>query len=207
MGNFNMQNIDIEKYKKCANKLLNHCYIVKKKPDSREDYIFIIQNKKYFEEQFELLGYELLIDESNGVIGISNVYGTGRLRLKKIESIILLLIRLLYLEKKMQISLNDEVVILTSELQDKYSLLSIQGKPNIDKTALREAIRIFKRYNLILTLDSDVTKPDCRIIVYPSIFFALDTNSIDKLYERLEEKIGTYVIGVERQSDEETYED
>ncbi len=207
MSYFNLENIDREKYKKCANRLLNECFILKRKPSLRDDYIFILQNREYFEEQFELLGYEMLLDEVNGVIGLRNLFGTGRLRLNKIQSILLILIRLMYLEKKSEISLNDEAVILVSELQDKYSVLNLKGKNNIDKTALRKAISLFKKYNLIATLDSEVTSPDCRIIIYPSIFFALEIASIDKLHDDLESSLKQYEYDTEGSSDEETDED
>ncbi len=207
MSYFNLENIDREKYKKCANRLLNECFIIKRKPSLRDDYIFILQNREYFEEQFDLLGYEMLLDEVNGIIGLRNIFGTGRLRLNKIQSILLILIRLMYLEKKTEISLNDEVVILVSELQDKYSVLNLKGKNNIDKTALRKAISLFKKYNLMATLDSEVTSPDCRIIIYPSIFFALEVANIDKLYDNLESSLKQYEYDMEGSRDEETDED
>lgn len=65
--------IQKDKFRNAANKLLNHCFIVKRKEDLRSDYIFIIQNKEYFEEYFDLLGYELKINENTEVIGFSYI--------------------------------------------------------------------------------------------------------------------------------------
>ena len=45
-----------DKFRIAANKLLNNCFILKKKDDTRNDYIFIVQNKDLFKEYFELLG-------------------------------------------------------------------------------------------------------------------------------------------------------
>ena len=92
--------IQKDKFKLAANKLLNNCFIIKKKDDTRNDYIFIIQNKDLFNEYFDLLGYRIEINEMHGVVALTSQQGTGRLRLKKIESILLLILRLLYIEKR-----------------------------------------------------------------------------------------------------------
>lgn len=184
-----------ERFKIAANKLLNNSFVLKRKEETRNDYIFVIQNKSLFIEYFELLGYELIINETSGVITIINTTGTGRLNLRKIESIILLILRLLYIEKKSEISLNEDVVVLADEIHDKYNMLKVESKPNIDKTSLREAVRIFKRYNLIKNLDTDVTKSDSRIIIYPSILFAITNDNINNLYEELKDKLGKYING------------
>ena len=52
-----------DKFRIAANKLLNNCFVLKKKEDTRNDYIFIVQNKDLFKEYFELLGYNIEINE------------------------------------------------------------------------------------------------------------------------------------------------
>ena len=46
---FNESVVQKDKFRNAANKLLNHCFVVKRKEDSRNDYVFILQNKAYFE--------------------------------------------------------------------------------------------------------------------------------------------------------------
>ena len=55
-----------EKFSKAANNLLNHCFILKKKDDTRQDYIYIKDNKEQFSLVFDLLGYDIRIDEDMG---------------------------------------------------------------------------------------------------------------------------------------------
>lgn len=69
---------------------LESVFILKKHKDTASDYNYILNNKDAFIEYFDILGYELIIDEQNGVIGLNNPLGTGRIHLKKIESILLL---------------------------------------------------------------------------------------------------------------------
>ncbi|MDD2393060.1 MAG: DUF4194 domain-containing protein [Eubacteriales bacterium] len=192
-----------DKFRSAANKLLNHCFIIKRREDMRNDYVFVVQNKRLFDEYFDLLGYELRVNESSGVIGLLSLTGTGRLRLKKIESVLLLILRLLYIEKKKEIGLSDDVVIMAEEIHDKYGMLKIQSKPAIDKTTLRDVIRLFKRFNLADTIDSDVTRPEARIVVYPSVLFAMTSDNINELYDIVNEKLIGYTGGNEADDEED----
>lgn len=199
--------IQKEKFRIAANKLLNNCFIIKKKEDTRNDYIFIIQNKNLFIEYFDLLGYSIEINEMQGVVALTNLNGTGRLRLKKIESIILLILRLLYIEKRKELSLNEDVVVLTDEIHQKYNMLKIEAKANLDKTTLRDNIRLFKRYNIVSNIDSDVTMSDARIRIYPSVLFAVPNDNLTGMYNAINEKLNKYVNGGEQNDDEETVQD
>ncbi len=194
-----------DKFRAAANKLLNNCFILKKKEDTKNDYIFIVQNKSLFIEYFDLLGYSIEINEMYGVVTLTSINGTGRLRLKKIESIILLILRLLYIEKRRELSLNEDVIVLTDEIHQKYNMLKIEAKYNIDKTILRDSIRLFKKYNLVSNIDSDVTMIDSRIRVYPSILFAITNDNITTMYDSINDKLNKYVGGEQNdeQSDDE----
>ncbi len=196
-----------EKFRSATNKLLNNCFILKKKEDTRNDYIFIVQNKDIIIEYFDLLGYCIEINEIQGVVALINVNGTGRLRLRKIESIILLILRLLYIEKRKELSLNEEVIVLSDEIHQKYNMLKIEAKSNIDKTVFRDTIRLFKRYNIISNIDNDVTLSDARIKIYPSVLFVLPNDNISSMYDAINDKLDKYLNGGEHIDDEETMQD
>lgn len=199
--------IQKEKFRTAANKLLNHCFILKKKEDTRNDYIFIVQNKDLFIEYFDLLGYKIEINEMQGVVAITNVAGTGRLRLRKIESIILLILRLLYIEKRKELTLNEEVIVLSDEIHEKYNMLKIEAKTNIDKTVFRDTIRLFKRFNIISNFDNDITMSDARIKIYPSVLFAVPNDNLTLIYDAINERLNKYMNGGEQNDDEETMQD
>lgn len=165
------ESIPKEKFRSAANKLLGECFLLKKYKDTASDYNFILNNKDTFIEYFDILGYELIINEQNGVIGLNNPFGAGRIHLKKIESILLLILRLLYIEKRKQLSQIEDVIIIADEIYDKYNMLKMNAK--LDKTTMRNVLGMFQRYHLIGKLDSDMSNPDTRIMVYPSILFAV----------------------------------
>lgn len=196
-----------EKFRKAANMLLNNCFVLKKKEDTRNEYIFITQNKEEFKEYFDLLGYKLDINEMQGVCALVNSNGTGRIRLKKAESIFLLILRLLYVEKRKELSLNDEIVVLTEDIQEKYNMLKIEAKITLDKTMIRENIRLFKKYNIVTNIDSDVTMPEARIKIHPSVLFAVPNENLNELADTIKDKLNKYFKGGEPNDDEETLQD
>ncbi|KAF5050399.1 hypothetical protein DSECCO2_429800 [anaerobic digester metagenome] len=204
---FKESQVQKEKFRAAANKLLNSCFVIKKKEDTRNDYIFILQNKELFIEYFDLLGYKIEINDNQGVVALTNINGNGRLRLKKIESIILLILRLLYIEKRKELSLTDDVVVLTDEIHQKYNMLKIEAKANLDKTTLRETIRLFKRYNIVTIIDRDVTMSDARIKIYSSVMFAIPNDNLNSIYDAINEKLNHYAMGGESNDDEEINQD
>lgn len=196
-----------EKFRRAANMLLNNCFLLKKKEDTRNEYIFISQNKEDFTEYFDLLGYKLEFNEMHGVCALINNNGTGRIRLKKAESIFLLILRLLYIEKRRELSLNEEIVVLTENIHEKYNMLKIETKLTLDKTLIRENIRLFKKYNIVTNIDSDVTMPEARIKIYPSVLFAVPNENLNEMADAIKDKLGKYVNGGEPNDDEETLQD
>lgn len=182
-----------ERFRSVANKLLNKCFLVKKNEDSKKDYVFVRENKNDFEEYFDLLGYDVLIDENLGVIALKNRYGTGRLNLTKLQSVLLLIIRLLYLEKRRDLStFSEDVIVSMGEISDKFKEIDLNGKTVLTKSEENEFITLFKRFNLIKNLDSDVNYADCRIMIFPSIMLAIQTEDINVAYEKTQMKLDEY---------------
>lgn len=186
-----------EKFKAVANRLLNNCFVVKNKQgankESSADYFFILQHKKEFSDYFEMLNYEILFDEIQCVIGLKNLQGTGRIQLNKIESIILLILRILFLQKKNDLNQqSDDIVVTMQEINDKFSTLDIKNKPTLDKMTEVNFVRLFKRFNLIDNLDSDVNQSDARIIIYPSILMAVPVENVNSYYEKMESRLAQY---------------
>ena len=204
-----LENIPKDKFKATANKLLNECFIIKKNKDTVSEYNFILNYRDYFVSLFDVLGYELVIQEDQGVIGINNPAGTGRIHLKKIESMLLLILRLLYIEERKKVSQTGDVIVIVDQVYDKYNMLKMQNK--LDKTTLRNSMGLFRRYHLLQNLDSDMSNPDTRVIIYPSILLAVANTSLDDLYQSAKDKLDKYGRGGEDRAyssdDEEADED
>lgn len=185
-----------DRFRIAANKLLNQCFLLRKREDTKKEYVFVRQNRELFVPFFDLLGYELKINEDQGVIGIVNQFGTGRLALGKYESIFLLILRILYVQKRKELgTFSEEVIVLMEEIREKYAMLKIKAKPMMDKGMEKHMIGLFRRYNLIQNLDGDVNQPDARIAVYPSILMAVTVEDINEYYAMTEQKLKEYAGG------------
>lgn len=165
-----------------CNKLLSCAFLAKDKKDNKEQYYFVLSFKNYFDEYFQVIGYELYLDRERGAIQLVSPENTNLLKLKKDESLILLILRILYHQHLVQTSINDNVVIMVDEIHQKYDTLELKKK--INKTDLVAIIRLYRRYNLVEPL-GDITQGNTRIVIYPTILMAINTQSINDVVESL----------------------
>ena len=105
-----------DKFRQYANKLLNECFILKECTDTKNCYYFILKEKNLFTSFFSLLGYDIVVNEEYGMIALNNSFGTGRIRLRLLDSIILLLLRLIYIEEKKKLSQTNQVIIYVDDV-------------------------------------------------------------------------------------------
>jgi len=193
-----------EKFRVAANKLLNQCFLLKKKEDTKKDYMFVRQNRELFFPYFDLLGYDVKINEDQGVIALVNQMGAGRLTLTKYESIMLLIFRILYLDKRKELTtFSEDVTVLMEEIRERYAMLKVKAKPTLDKQMEKRIISLFRRYNLVQNIDSDVTRADARIIIYPSILMAVPVEEVNAYYEMTSDKLQEYAKGAKDGESEE----
>lgn len=183
-----------EKFRQNANKLLNECFILKECSDTKNCYYFILKEKELYTAFFDLLGYDIVINEEYGIIAINNSFGTGRIRLRLLDSIILLLLRLIFIEEKKKLSQTEQVIIYVDELYERYRGLKNE---RLKKTDMKTVLGLLKRYHIVTNLDSDMGNPDTRIQIYPSVILALDTNELNDVYEETKCKLDKYVNGGE----------
>lgn len=181
----NMLQKDKDEFKRICNWLLSHCFLCKGNVTNKGDYYFVLRYRSEFQEYLSVLGYRLEINEEDGIIQLTNPQNYNRLNLKLYESIILLILRILYDEKKRELSASDEAIINLGDIQDKFLSLRIRDKM-IDKTTMRNALNLFRRFQLVETLDRDLSNEESRILIYDSIMMAVRIEDIKQAYEKLE---------------------
>ncbi|MBR1700813.1 MAG: DUF4194 domain-containing protein [Lachnospiraceae bacterium] len=176
---------DKAEFTRICNRLLSSCFLCKRNETNKADYYFVIKYREKFSDYLSLMGYRLEINEGYGVIQLTNPLNYNRYNLKLFESVILLILRILYDEKRRELSVSDEVIVNVGDIHDKFLSLKIRDKM-IDKTTLRNAISTFRRFQLIETLDRDLTNEDSRILIFDSILMAVRVEDIKQAYEKLE---------------------
>ena len=175
---------DQEQFRRVCGKLLSSCFICKRNENTKSDYYFIMRLREQMEEYLGVLGLSLEISEQYGVIQLVSREGLGHANLKLADSITLLILRILYDEKKRELSLTD-VVVNVGDIQEKYLSMKVRDK-QIDKTTMNNALRTLKRYNLVNLLDRDMTQEDGRILIYDSILMAVRVEDIQKVSELID---------------------
>jgi len=176
---------DKNEFSRICNRLLSTCFLCKRNETNKADYYFVIKYREKFSEYLSLLGYRLEVNEEYGVVQLTNPQNYNRYNLKLFESIVLLILRILYDEKRRKLSVSDEVIVNIGDIHEKFMSLKIRDKI-IDKTTLRNAISTLKRFQLIETLDRDITNEETRIIIFDAILMAVRVEDIKAAYEKLE---------------------
>ena len=173
-----------------ANYLLNHCFIIGNLESTREKYYLLTNNEEELQEIFRPLGYSIVINRNLRVAQLVNLHVAGRMELRKYESILLLIFRLLYVEKRETLSVSEQLVLTTvEEIGNEYNKLNLPKK--LDRRMLEDALRTFKRYNLAIMIDR-LENTSARIQILPSVMMAMPEQAITKAYEKTKELLLQY---------------
>lgn len=173
-----------------ANYLLNNCFLMGTVDTTREKYYYVINHEESFRQIFLPIGYTLVIHRNLRVVQLINNHGSGRITLRKYESIILLIFRLLYVEKRESLSTNEDRIYATvEEIKNEYEKLNLPRK--FDRAFLEDSIRNIKRYNLVQVADKLVDM-DAKIQIYPSVMLAMPDTDISKAYDETVKLLSQY---------------
>ena len=173
-----------------ANYLLNNCFIIGNVDSTREKYYYVINHEEAFREVFLPLGYTVVIHRNLRVIQLVNSLGAGKLILRKYESIILLILRLLYIQKRESLSTNEAMVTASvEEIKNEYDKLNLPRK--LDKKLLEDSLVNIKKYNLAMPIDK-LNDTDAKLQIYPSVMLALPDSGITNAYDATKEFLLKY---------------
>jgi hypothetical protein len=181
---------EFERFKTAVHVLTSKTFIVRGIDRERELYDFTIRNIALFDSWFSCMNAHLVRDESLGVISFRGS-GGSRLYFSKDEICAVLVLRLLYEEKRLEISLTKFPVISVRDFQDKYNAMTGE---DIKKTALINVLRRLSSCKLISVEGSgsagsrDYADPEGIIQLYPSIPMSMDREALNTAMAALENK-------------------
>lgn len=177
--------------KDVANYLLNHCYIMGEVEETRDRYIYAINHLEELKKLFMQLGYTLSFHPAPlKIIMLVNEYEGTQAKLSKYESIILLICRLLYLQKREKLSTAaNRVIVTVEEIQAEYQKMNLPKK--LVQGDLEKVMRTLKNYNLARQLDR-LNDAAARIEIYPSVILALPDHVLRASQEETERELARY---------------
>ena len=158
-----------------ANYLLNHCFVLGGVEDQRAKYLYVQDHLDEVRAVFAPLGYSVLLYPAPlQAAALVNGHEGSQARLLKYESILLLVLRLLYLQKRESLSASaDQVLVTVEEVQAELQKMNLPRK--LDRVTLESSLRTLKTYNLARNLDA-LTEEDAKIEIFPTVILALPDN-------------------------------
>ena len=154
-----------------ANYLLSHCFLLGGVEDQRSKYLYVQDHLNEVRAVFAPLGYAVLLYPAPlQAAALVNEHEGSQARLLKYESILLVL-RLLYLQKRESLSASaDQVLVTVEEVQAELQKMNLPRR--LDQLTLEKLLRTLRRYNLARPVGR-LTGLDSRIEVFPTVLLAL----------------------------------
>lgn len=154
-----------------ANYLLNHCFLLGGVEDQRAKYLYVQDHLNEVRAVFAPLGYTVLLYPAPlQAAALVNGHEGNQARLLKYESILLLILRLLYLQKRESLAAADQVLVTVEEVQTELQKMNLPRR--LDQPTLERLLRTLRRYNLARPVGR-LTGLDSRIEVFPTVLLAL----------------------------------
>jgi hypothetical protein len=172
---------DFDLFRASLGILLSKTFILRGIPREEELYNFTVRNMPLFDAWFYCMDARLVKDESLGVIAFRGGSGV-RLRLGREETCALLVFRLLYEEKRTELTLAAFPTVTVLDFVQKYDAMT---NDHLKKTRLIEIQRRLQSLKLIEMVSSDPADMDGMILLYPSLALSVDRDSVDGLLASL----------------------
>ena len=177
---------EFERFKTAVHTLTTKTFIIRGLDKERELYDFTIRNIALFEAWFSCMNSVLVRDESLGVIAYRGP-GSTRFYFSREEICAVLVMRLMYEDKRLEVKLTKFPVISVRDFQDKYNAMTGE---EIKKTILEKVLSRLSSCKLISVEGRDYTNPEGIIQLYPSIPMSIDRNALDTAIAVLEDRAG-----------------
>lgn len=188
----NLGIIEQENFQRIVNLLLGKTFIVynvydenKKTTVFNPDYRFIERNLELFEKYLRLGGWNLERNDNYEVIYITSQYGYNKMHLDKFTTVILYILRLMYEQKRENINLTEQIVVNVSEIISTLNEIGAYNKKKPALTEIRQALGTIAKFNLIQKIDGKYEEPETKIIILPSILFAITADSITRINDSI----------------------
>lgn len=150
-----------------ATSLLDRQFLLLDRRKDRDVYRIVSNHFDYFKNLIDALGWMLHRDDDFGIIGVLPQGAEAFARLKLVDSLLILCLRLLYEEGMEKYEVHEgRVYAEAEELLSRYEILLSRVRPQV--TEFRSILSRLRRYSLI-EMDDDVDSELPRIVILPSI--------------------------------------
>lgn len=175
-----------EQLRNLINRLLATNFLAK--AVEREQYLQARRLQSALAEFFKFLGWELVLDDQHDCVCVIPPEAGHLRHLTREESIWLLVLRLIYQEKREGFSLAEFPLTTLNEIRAKYQTFRL---PLFNKTRFGQLVRMGIQYSLLEPLDEDLQADDCRFRLFHTLLHAVGIAEIERTSQRLRTYQGT----------------
>ncbi|MDR2842202.1 MAG: DUF4194 domain-containing protein [Spirochaetaceae bacterium] len=183
---------DFITFKRTLKTLLAKTFVIRGIERDEVLYDFAIRNIALFDAWFTCFDATLVRDESLGVIAFHSGRDT-RLTLSRDETCALLVFRLLYEERRAELSLEAFPTVTVFDFCERFKAMS---DSDLRKTRLTEILHRLKAHKLIELLFDEALDMEGVVILYPSLAITVNRDGIDEILDSLQQ--------TEQQSEQQT---
>jgi hypothetical protein len=173
-----------EKFSRICNKILDKNFLIRQKESDKEDYFFAVGHLTLFQNYFMLMDYMVTHYEADQIVALSTEANRNRTRLRRNDTIMLLVLRLLYQKKSKEATQLNQILVSVKDIQEELDRTSL-FKGKIPKTELQTTMRMLKSYSLIDFQSSNLINDDTRVEIYPSLLRVVNIDDMTKLEAQL----------------------
>ena len=192
---------DKELFSRVCNKLLTNNFIYGQIKEDKDDYYAILRLKEEIKSYFYLINYTLGEDSGFKLFFLRSAEGAGRIRLKKMESILVLLFRKFYYVRSKETGSSVKLLVTFDELIDEINRTKIY-KERMNKVLLKSALLVLRRYKLIDFNAVNYANTDT-FEIFPTILYVVKTEDV----KIIEDKLASYTNAEGEDEEDETDED
>ncbi len=183
-------------FSKLCNKLLNDNFIYAYRQEDRNDYYEILSMKNLIENYFSMMDFDLIHVDSYKLFYIQTTADRNRIRLKKLDTVIILVFRLLYHKGSLDVNSSADISTTIGKMITEVNQTGI-FKIQPSMTEYMETLKLLKRYKLIDFSFKDF-KEDNVIVIYPTILYIAKMDNINMINDKLK----TYITAKGDEEDE-----
>jgi len=176
-----------DEFSRICNKLMATTYILRDGADKfvTREYRFIENEFEFFSDYLSLSGWKLYRDVQYGIIYVRNADGYNKLTLNKLTTVMILTMRMIYEDLRIQASNTNDVCVTVGELFGKIvTEFSLYSKKPPQKD-IKEAFRVLENHNIVRRVDESFDDVECRFMVLPSILIAVPNDKCKNICEIL----------------------
>lgn len=177
-------------FSKIINRLLNESFLIRDKEEDKDDYYKALDFLDTINDYLLVMDYEAIYDKNINIIYLKSLENKNRIHLMKFETIILLILRVLYFKETKKASLTNLISVSFDELKQEVKKTNIYKEEKTTNEYL-ESLRNLRRLKLISFTRNNDFNDESYIFIYPSILYIAKMENIEELNNLLKK----YVLG------------